>query len=45
MSDPNGDVLIGSTTAIFVYDSATASTHKIVQGGQSGDVIPNIVSA
>lgn len=43
-SDPNGDVLIGSTTALFVYDSATASTHKIVQGGQSGDVIPNIVS-
>lgn len=43
-SDPNGDVLIASTTALFVYDSATASTHKIVQGGQSGDVIPNIVS-
>ncbi len=43
-SDPNGDRLVGSTGALFVYDSATASTHKIVQGGQNGTVIPNVVS-
>jgi len=29
---------------LFVYDSATGSTHKIVQGGIDGDVIPNVVS-
>ncbi len=43
-SDPNGDLLVNSTTAMFVYDSATGSTHKIVQGGQNGTTIPNIVA-
>nr|AQQ75102.1 hypothetical protein [uncultured bacterium] len=43
-SNPNGDRLVASTTALFVYDSATASTHKIVQGGQNGTILPNVVS-